>query len=38
MILESVGGVDEDFHGLSENSRVNSLDVERSTYNVTMTL
>jgi hypothetical protein len=28
MILESVGGVDEDFHGLSENLIANSLDVE----------
>jgi hypothetical protein len=28
MILESVGGVDEDFYGLSENLTTNSLDVE----------
>jgi hypothetical protein len=28
MILENVGGVDEDFCGLSENLIANSLDVE----------
>jgi hypothetical protein len=28
MILVSVGGVDEDFHGLNENLKTNSLDVE----------